>query len=442
MSTTVYKKTALTGGTATDLDGINGTGLVDSDMAFVTVAGVLYTYILDDDSGAAESSPNIIAPDTNPGNKRWVLKNVSGISAPLTNLLSNSGFSIWSNGTAENVRALPDATSTRSGTTVSSDAHLLTAGMLVKAADGTILKVITVDTNSFTVDRAAGTDGQWYEAIPGCVAADPLAADGHSKTSTLDARRFYNTDDAYGYGQYLLELTKGADSAEYYNLLDVAMSAKDLHGQSVAFGCWAYSVTKSSNVKGSIIDSNGEIAVSSTFAPAGAKTWIEITGTVSATATSVYPRILCDEATGDVCYISEPMMVKGSSVGSGNYQPKPNEWIWLERADTTILSSYNNSSGNASAVINLQSESNGKIGAGVKAVKAMLIAQNTAAGKLMQLNESSAQAMHPLPFVSQVANVSNRISGEVRCNADGNLYAYFQDANFSSVYVIIGAVQL
>jgi len=74
MSTTVYKKTALTGGTAADLDGINGTGLVDSDMAFVTVAGVLYTYILDDDLGGAESSPNIIAPDTNPGNKRWVLQ--------------------------------------------------------------------------------------------------------------------------------------------------------------------------------------------------------------------------------------------------------------------------------------------------------------------------------------------------------------------------------
>lgn len=71
---TVYKKTALTGNTASSLDGIDGGGLLDGDMAFVTVSDVLYVYILDDDSGAAESSPDVISPDTNPGNKRWLLQ--------------------------------------------------------------------------------------------------------------------------------------------------------------------------------------------------------------------------------------------------------------------------------------------------------------------------------------------------------------------------------
>ena len=74
MSKTVYLRTGITGGTATDLDGIDGDNLLDADMTFVTLTNVLYPYLLDDDSGAVESSPDIIAPDTNPGNKRWLLQ--------------------------------------------------------------------------------------------------------------------------------------------------------------------------------------------------------------------------------------------------------------------------------------------------------------------------------------------------------------------------------
>lgn len=71
---TVYVKTALTG-SAGALDSIDGTGLVDGDLAFVFASNVFYTYRLDDDSGAAESSPSVIAPDANGGNKRWILQN-------------------------------------------------------------------------------------------------------------------------------------------------------------------------------------------------------------------------------------------------------------------------------------------------------------------------------------------------------------------------------
>lgn len=68
-----WSKTALTGGAAGALDSIDGTGLQDGEIAFVFVSGVLYTYRLDVDSAAAESSPSIIAPDTNAGDKRWIL---------------------------------------------------------------------------------------------------------------------------------------------------------------------------------------------------------------------------------------------------------------------------------------------------------------------------------------------------------------------------------
>ncbi len=71
---TAYHRTALTGGAASALDGIDGASLTDGDFAFVMAGSVLYTYILNATSGAAESSPGVIAPDTNAGNKRWILQ--------------------------------------------------------------------------------------------------------------------------------------------------------------------------------------------------------------------------------------------------------------------------------------------------------------------------------------------------------------------------------
>ncbi len=69
-----WSKTALTGGAAGALDSIDGTALQDGEVAHVWMSNVLYIYLLDVDSGAAESSPAIIAPDTNAGDKRWILQ--------------------------------------------------------------------------------------------------------------------------------------------------------------------------------------------------------------------------------------------------------------------------------------------------------------------------------------------------------------------------------
>ncbi len=73
MAIRTYGASGLIGGAAGDLDLIDGAALADQDMAQAITATGAYNYILDDDSGAAESSPDIITPDTNAGTKRWVL---------------------------------------------------------------------------------------------------------------------------------------------------------------------------------------------------------------------------------------------------------------------------------------------------------------------------------------------------------------------------------
>lgn len=70
-----YGATALTGGAVGAMDAIDGAVLEDGDVCIVaSSAAVFYTYRLNATSAAAESSPAIISPDTNPGDKRWILE--------------------------------------------------------------------------------------------------------------------------------------------------------------------------------------------------------------------------------------------------------------------------------------------------------------------------------------------------------------------------------
>jgi hypothetical protein len=84
MGKKIYNFTALTGGTAGALDSINGKDLNKDDIAIVTLAGVIYFYVLDNDNSSAELSPDIITPDgQNAGTKRWVLQS-SGSAGTIT----------------------------------------------------------------------------------------------------------------------------------------------------------------------------------------------------------------------------------------------------------------------------------------------------------------------------------------------------------------------
>lgn len=64
---------ALIGGGVGSLDAIDGAILNDGDAAVVVLSTGVYHYHLNAASGAAENSPYVIAPDSNPGTKRWVL---------------------------------------------------------------------------------------------------------------------------------------------------------------------------------------------------------------------------------------------------------------------------------------------------------------------------------------------------------------------------------
>jgi hypothetical protein len=286
---------------------------------------------------------------------------------------------------------------------------------------------------------ASFSDLTLYEVTPGYVAADAVAPDGTTKTSTLDLHQYWNCDSAntYGYGKYLMKSTKGADGAEYWNL-GTTLDYRQCQGQPVAIGCWVYAV-QASNVKLSIHDGVSEISLSSTYCPAGAKTWMEVTGTMAANASALTPRVLFDGATGDVAYISPVMGVRGSSIGQGNYAPAPGERILT--AANIALTGYTATTSAVDGIINLESASSGMIGKGAKAVLVKAYGKDSAAGDGVGFDVQSASGVEDgLSIDTQVNNVRVQGQGWVKCDANGDIYFDHRGSGASSLTVDIKVI--
>lgn len=86
------------GGGTGALDAIDGDNLSDNDGGFVIDDGseILAVYRLDGDSGAAESSPDVISPDSNAGTKRWILQIIrcAGVILSEDDTIGTSGLYI------------------------------------------------------------------------------------------------------------------------------------------------------------------------------------------------------------------------------------------------------------------------------------------------------------------------------------------------------------
>ena len=99
-ATNFFGAITLTGGTSGALDDIDGDDLANADICYVVTSTDFYVYYLNATSGAGESSPDIISPDDNPGNKRWELIFLGDAEmADMAQLAVTDGNFIVGNGT-------------------------------------------------------------------------------------------------------------------------------------------------------------------------------------------------------------------------------------------------------------------------------------------------------------------------------------------------------
>jgi len=290
------------------------------------------------------------------------------------------------------------------------------------------------------------------EATPAFIAADTLSFDSHTKTNTLDVYRTFNAASAntYGYGAFFPRLKKGADTAEYYNF-GTSVDYRSLQpGQWIVFGAYIYSDTATDNVKLSIHDGVSEIAVSSSYVGANAIRWIEVAGAPAATASTITPRILLDGDTNDVAYVSLPVLKLGTAIGHGKYSPG-NNIVYLEK--DIVLTDYDFAAGlsDTDAAIDLEAQTQGKIGKRVRAVKVAMKAQDSAVAASIGawLGPDTTYAAQDIGDVGVYLEDGGNDNpgfahGWVRCNASGDpwLFLNASGAGTLDLEVRIQAVQI
>jgi hypothetical protein len=200
MANTVYmSKTGLIGGEATKLDSIDGAVLVDGDAAFVNVSNVQYIYRLDADSGAVESSPNIIAPDTNPGTKRWILQGLNGASLNMPGLsaslpvFTDGSKNLVSNTMTGTGKVVMDTSPTISAPTISG--HPIIEGVTPTGATGT--GKLVFDTSPTLVTPTIGAASGTSLTLSGLTASLPVFTDG---SKALVSKSVADTLTALGVG--------------------------------------------------------------------------------------------------------------------------------------------------------------------------------------------------------------------------------------------------
>jgi len=278
-----------------------------------------------------------------------------------------------------------------------------------------------------------------YEITPGNTGSNALAMDGWYKDdNTLDIYRQHNDATYTKDGSfYSLKAVKGADTPE-----DITWPARALDtttewisrfaGRTVTFGAWVYSVDATDNVSLRIYDGSTTWSTS-TLATANTWTWMEVTGTPASAATLFRLYVRFDGDTSDVAYISQPMLVFGSSIGSGNYAPRAGEIIWFENPDWDFTDYSNATISTADdATINTEAQTNGRIGKGVAAIYATIHGKDSAVASGVGASISTAVGDRTaIALWLQVNNIAVRNNGWVGADSNGDIY-FASDASGGS----------
>jgi hypothetical protein len=440
------------------------------------------------------------------------------------NLLTNSGFDVWSNSTLEDVTgtnlissggwvngdnsgAVPYDTLTESGTDLSSvisdgsavayaktnylnmeEGKLYKATMVLDynsgqnvewgiggtsdpglyhalettSGDGTYTKVVECisSTMAGTSANAAriwvknGGATNWAatftvtEVTPGCVAADDKACDGWGKdSSNIDVFRVHNDggtltkDGSY----YAMKVVTAAVNRTLY-AIDLRQDGKaEMYqryaGRTVTAGCWVQT-DGASHVKLRIYDGSDRTDSSYHSGTDDTWEWLEVTKTISASATNFRFEIFF-ETSGEPAYISQPMLVFGSSIGEGNYTRPQGEIVWMETPHRCV----NDESELAAddKILNLEALSEGAVPKGAKAVQVRSMIKNTSItsgqGILYQQDSGTTYQLDNYPPVD---NVFNMAFGWVTCDSNGDIYQLVNEAGDTLVnhHLDICAVQL
>lgn len=220
-----------------------------------------------------------------------------------------------------------------------------------------------------------------YEITPCCTGADTTAFDRWYKDSTLDLYREHDGSNTKDGSFYALKMVPSAAGdfltfPSVVGIFDNEEFYRQFAGRTVTLGCWIKTST-ASHVRLSLRDNDGGAAhtYSSYHTGGGTFEWLEVTRAIASATVDFLAYIWANVApavNGDtIVYISQPMLVFGSHIGEGNYQPKQQEVIILEKYITSNLldNTIDWSSTGAWIDLNIEADSDAKLPKGAKELK-------------------------------------------------------------------------
>ena len=275
------------------------------------------------------------------------------------------------------------------------------------------------------------------EVTPGCVAADAddKAFDGWEKKTDCDLRREHNGSNTKDGSFYSLKLTGGGATDFDVNLyLTEPAEVERYVGRTVTMGCWV-KAGAASEVKIGFYDGSWTYGSENTTSD---WEWLEYTKTL---ADNQSYRFGLEVDNGEVVYISQPMMVFGSSIGEGNYTRPQGEVVWLDAKDD--LTDFTASTISSDTSINLEAQSRGKLPKGAKAVYGSFIGQASAVDTEAVLEPVLLGGVHGIWVIASVATPRYASgSGWIPCDSSGDIAINIASGTWADARIRIVGVEL
>jgi len=187
-------------------------------------------------------------------------------------------------------------------------------------------------------------------------------------------------------------------------------------GRTITFGIWIKSSTES-DIRYSISDGVAANTYSSYHTGGGDWEWLEATKTCSASTVSFRISIGHDSASPGTAYISQPMLVFGSSIGEGNYVAPVGEWVNCD-GELALLSQTSIS---ANFDMNVEAYTNGKVPKGALAVKLSFNGQAGTVGSAFQVYPTGQSALYGINTCGFTTADYTRVSGDSALSSDGEI---------------------
>jgi len=291
---------------------------------------------------------------------------------------------------------------------------------------------------------------QLHEVTPGIVSAASTGPDGWFKDGAdLDIFRMHsdgNTEDITKLGSfYAVKLVPSSATQSLMwqgNGKYSSVKAMEFAGRTITVGAWVKTAT-GTHARLMVWAYAVANVYSDYHTGGGDWEWLEYTYTVPDTITGFAVGIVLTQSSG-TAYISQPMLVFGSSIGEGNYVAPVGEIVWLESrvrigADITPASTDDKT-------LNIEALSEGKIPKAAKSLLLDLQVTNSAVtnNQGVVLSRGSALTYSSLVCNPTVANFTQRVLGTVECDSNGDIYQTITetDETLSTYYVFTYAVQV